>query len=213
MSLVYYDINNEYGDAAVWKMIENQDFFKKKLKSIIPAQHLKSKKRTLEWLSSRYLLYRIEGIDPDSVYKDEFGKPHVKDSTMQISISHSNGYAAIAHSKGSIGIDIQTFVSKIKRIQSKYTTEEEMQLFREINDEIRILHLIWTIKEAVFKLYGRKELPFKEGIIIDKVSFDGTSVYTSGNINKPNDKKNFKAVSRIFKEYCLSRSVYNDVFL
>ena len=208
MSLVYSHINPKYGSTVVWKVDEKADYFLNNLRCEIPEEHSKSEKRSLEWACSRYIIQKWQGSSPNEIFKDEYGKPHLINKQKQISISHSNGYAAVIFNDQPIGIDIQTYVSKIYRIESKFTTYEEIEKFDSLADKNQILHIIWTIKESVFKLYGRKELPFIEGILINSVKREKSVIITEGLIRKNDVEKTFRTISRIEERYCLSVASY-----
>tara|TARA_Y100000385_G_scaffold290945_1_gene366244 strand:- start:1664 stop:2296 length:633 start_codon:yes stop_codon:yes gene_type:complete len=208
MSFIYSDINPEYGSTSVWKVTENASFFQETLNCEVPLEYSKSDKRSLEWLSSRYIIQKCEDVKSDEIDKDEFGKPHFKTKKKNLSISHSNGYAAVALYDFPIGIDIQTFVAKIQRIESKYTQKSEVNHYLSFVDKLKALHIIWTIKESVFKLYGRKELPFKEGILLDKAIFNPKDITTLGRLKKKDDEFSFQSKTILSKDYCLSQAKF-----
>lgn len=210
MSLVYSYINPEYGYTSVWKVSEKPEFFLNSLACEVPDDHTQSEKRIIEWLSSRYLIQKCIDIQPEEIIKDEFGKPHIKNAKSGLSISHSNGYTAVAFHQYPIGVDIQTFVSKIYRIEKKFTVESEIELLSSYHDRINALHIIWTVKEAVFKLYGRKELPLIEGIQIESAEILGEEIFTSGKVNKNGSSRSFKARTRTDKSYFLSQAIYEN---
>jgi phosphopantetheinyl transferase (holo-ACP synthase) len=90
-------------------------------------------------------------------------------------------------SQKNAGLDVQVFNEKLKKIQNKFTTLEELQQIK-APSELAALSLTWSIKEAVFKYYGTG-VPFKTVVIENhdpvtnsvKVSLprqDGTDVHT-----------------------------------
>ena len=170
MPLIYQKIWRQNQKLAVWKLTEDESFFINSMSwPETELSHFESlhKKRRLEWLSSRMLICQLSGIeDSSSIIKDSFGKPSIKDSQINISISHTNGYAAAFIAKKSIGIDIQTIVDKIHRIGHKYLNLEELHNIAPhlMSD---ILHLQWGAKEALYKSYGRKQLNYRDDIKID----------------------------------------------
>ena len=170
MPLIYQKIWSQNQKLAVWKLTEDEAFFINSLSwPEAELRHFKSlhEKRRLEWLSSRMLICQLSGIaDSSSIIKDSFGKPSLKDSQINISISHTNGYVAAFISKKSIGIDIQTIVEKIHRIAHKYLNLKELHA---ISPEhlTEVLHLHWGAKEALYKSYGRKQLSYREDIKIN----------------------------------------------
>ena len=211
MSLVHFNSSQDFGKSIIWKIDEGEEFFKNQLLVSELNTKLKSKKQKLEWLSSRYLFKSLANISPYQIIKDEFGKPHFNAPEQQnhLSISHSNGYAAVALSGENIGIDIQTYVEKIYRIKKKFTSESECAKFNdeELN-EIQVLHLIWTIKESVFKLYGRKELPFIEGIQIEQCIQSKKTIVCHGLLKKDGLEKDFISHSNLYEKFCFSKARY-----
>jgi len=157
-------------DIYVWQIREGIDYFRQKLglswRNIdeIPSP---TDKRKLEWLVVRYLLQLIVGVEADLYEKDEFGKPHLTGTDLEISISHSESFFTLLISKKNCGIDIQKYTPKINRIAHKFMNEEELSQGKQL-DQMNYLHYLWSAKEAVYKAYGRKNLRFKEHIHIEK---------------------------------------------
>lgn len=152
-------------ELAVWHVTEDMSYFEQKLyihedeKEIIEEL---SPRKKLEWYSSRYLLHLMSGRAARGHFiKDMHGKPFLQDSDRSISISHSNNYVAVIASKKTVGIDIQTYVQKIKRIQHKYVRKDE-EPFLLNADDIKTLHIIWGAKESLYKAYGKRGLRYLE---------------------------------------------------
>jgi len=117
----------------------------------------KSIKRQLEYYYAR-LLWQSFGHQEFVKYKPT-GKPIL--NVGFISISHSHHQVAIAYSKTKeIGMDIEQKSTKVQIVKSKYLHPEEN------HESITDLTKIWTIKEAIYKLYDSKNLFFKEHIIV-----------------------------------------------
>ena len=197
MSLIYFDKNHEYGTSVIWKLEKENTFLSDDLEYNVPSGILKGSLRELEWIASRYLAYKVDQIIPNLIEKDEYGKPFVRNSPNQISISHSRNYAFYGSSTSHIGIDIQVVNDKIERLTHKFTSKQELRKFPGTLNLSEKLHYIWTIKEAVFKLYGKKELPFKEGILISDCKITNNELSTIGSIIKQNERYEFKALSKV----------------
>ncbi len=120
-----------------------------------------------EFLSSRLLLKDLclhMGIPFHGVWKDEHGKPHLKNSTWHISISHTYPYVAcMIHPSDPCGIDIETPRQQLQRISRKFLSADE--LLQTGNDLLQLC-IYWCAKEAMYKLYGRKKLHFADQIHI-----------------------------------------------
>jgi len=138
----------------------------------------KSDKRKLEFYYSRVLWHSFN-IDFQIEYKPT-GKPILKKGF--ISISHSHHKIAIAFSKTkNIGVDIEYRSNKVQKIKHKFLHDTEQY------ETIKDLTAIWTIKEAIYKLYDTDKLFFKEHIVVSLMAEKPhVSVEIESKINKPN---------------------------
>ena len=95
------------------------------------------------------LIERAAGPDARLIH-DPHGAPLLAGSDLNISISHSRNFAAVAVSvRGRIGIDIEEpRLEQLRRVIGKFLAPEEMPLWGD-----RLL-AAWTCKEAVFKAAG-----------------------------------------------------------
>lgn len=117
-----------------------------------------------EFLALRCCLKHFLGHNPEVFYKTN-GKPYLKDN-LNISFSHTNGYAAVAFSKNlNVGVDIEHPRKNIERISAKFLRKEELAV---VKDQNKMEHLLfmWGIKECVIKITGNKKLSFKNNIRI-----------------------------------------------
>lgn len=151
------------------------------------------KKRYAEWLGGRLAAkYGLElfrkktkqtPLAPNtvSILADEHGRPYLEtefSTPLSISISHSKGYAAAYVSpKQSCGIDIQQVTSKMLNVAEKFTTETEKSLFRDSENHLLTLTIIWVAKEAVKKsLLHDQPITFK-GTKVVKVETTGAGAW------------------------------------
>ena len=163
------------GEIGLWKIEEPEIWFLEQLNlTKVEEEQIAAIKgrRRLEWLAGRLLLHQMSGRElRGECLKDEHGKPYLIKSKFEISISHSNGIAAIIAAPKPCGIDIQKLVSKIERITHKFMRREEMESLR-FNTRLKHLHVYWGAKEALYKAYGRRQLDFKEHIWIEPFRYD-----------------------------------------
>jgi phosphopantetheinyl transferase len=123
-----------------------------------------------QWLSTRLLAQKMCG-EKAQVYYDDYGKPHCF-GFGGISISHSGDYVLLATDpNNAIGVDIELISQKIIRVKDKFISLEEEELFEYIRNEklFMFYHLVWSFKEAAYKLYGKKGLIFKKHIILKEL--------------------------------------------
>ncbi|HUI32336.1 MAG: 4'-phosphopantetheinyl transferase superfamily protein [Dysgonamonadaceae bacterium] len=124
---------------------------------------IKSKKRTLELLSTRVILQLLTNDNKTIDYTTQ-GEPFLSDQSYQISISHSNNHAVVLlHKSKKVGVDIENYSSRILNIEKRFMSEEEY-----IDPDNRTLHLMlhWCAKETLYKLMDSTEIIFKEHLHI-----------------------------------------------
>ena len=130
---------------------------------------LKLKKNNIlreQFLATRKVL-ALENSDYKISYNNN-GKP-LLNSKYNISISHSHQIAAVAISDNSkIGLDVQLNENKIFNIQDKFLNPTEKLNIGE-NPSLKILTMIWTSKESIYKAVGLKGILFSDNIKIEKV--------------------------------------------
>lgn len=129
-------------------------------------------KKQAEWLASRAALVAIfeaMNLSVRSTWKDDKGKPFLKNSAHHISLANSYPYGvAILHLHHPMGIDIEQPSDKLFRIRHKFLTNFEADV---VGDRATHLCLYWCIKECLYKLYGRKQLSLKDNIHVHSVRF------------------------------------------
>lgn len=193
-------------ELSIWKVTEPISYFQDKFEIHQPEEliirELKNRKK-LEWYSSRYLLHLMSGRhDRGQFIKDIHGKPHLISSDHHISISHSKQYVSVMASKLLIGIDIQSYVSKITRIQHKFVSEYESRFIKKNNIET-VLHIIWGAKESLYKAYGKRGLDFKKHLLITELDTSEQTGFFKGTISIEDYNKEFILNYQLFKEYIL----------
>jgi phosphopantetheinyl transferase len=159
--------------------------------------------RRREFLAARILLHHMSGrARRGELYKDDAGKPHLRDSIFHVSISHTVNYsAAIAH-PNPCGIDVQRIVPGIRRLANKFVGPGEgLQLTSE--HELLQLHLIWSAKEAMYKAFGRRQLDFKEHLFVDFGPFNTATKTGTAYLKKGGVEMLFDLRFRVFEGFVL----------
>jgi phosphopantetheinyl transferase len=202
MPLVYQQNINEGSRLQVWHIVEEESFFSKVVTARYPISN--SEKR-LQHLAGCYLL---NNILPDLLLNEVKGaanqKPFIASGKYQFSVSHSGNYvAAIADSVFPAGVDIERRSGKPFAIRTKYLSPEELQL------QVKLLLTLedfctisWTIKECVFKWYGRGKVDFKAHIQIKSISVEAERFEAEVFFAK--EEITLLVSGFIFESYCLS---------
>lgn len=188
---------------GIWKIEEPESFFSERL-ALVEVEKaelapLKGRRR-LEWLASRYLIHNLLSDEPEwdriPLQKDEFGKPHLYGSPLELSFSHTHEWAAVIISEVPVGIDIQVFVKKIGRLERKFMRPVESASLVE-GTNLKHLHYYWCAKESLYKAYGRRELDWLENILVEPFDFQKITQST-GQICKGDLCQNYEL---IFEEH------------
>ncbi len=141
-----------------------QRHFSQSLKLLSPWEKIKyqsfgSEKRRQQWLAVRFLAYKKFGITQKIQYSST-GQPLL--DCCKISISHTDQLVAVAISTGALGIDIERINRNFRRISVKFVSPNDPQNLSDLH-----LALLWTAKEAVYKLWAERELSFKQNIVLN----------------------------------------------
>jgi phosphopantetheinyl transferase len=181
------------GLLGIWQVREEEDFFRKELKLTTREEAQLAElrgRRALEWLASRYLLHVLsERETRGEVLKDACGKPHLEGSAWHISLSHSHDLVAVIAAPAVCGIDIQYRVARIERIAQKFLRAEELD---SLSSTYRVehLHAYWGAKESLYKIYGRRELDFRQHILVAPFEYMPEGGMSAGVVQKDTTKLN-----------------------
>lgn len=137
----------------------------------------------VEWLACRVALQMLVGRERYAgLWKDEFGKPHLIGLPGHISLSHTGGWAAVVwHDSAPVGIDIEPQREQLRRVVPRVLSAAEIA---HANGKTERLAVYWCAKEALYKLYGKRKLTFREHLSIDPFT-DGSEMLT-GHVRLPN---------------------------
>jgi 4'-phosphopantetheinyl transferase len=173
----------------IWKITESEQelYNQVKLKDMCTYRigKMKSEQHRRAFLSVRMLMQHIGYTDFDMYYGED-GKPHLYDG-KNISITHSYQFAAIIVSSRNVGIDMEIRREKVIRIADKFIDNEFAFLEpAHLTEYVRSLIVIWGVKEALFKMFSREGLSFKQHIEVhpfDTEAGEGTAAVNFNDIN------------------------------
>lgn len=152
---------------GVWKIEEQMDFFAGPITFQSSSSHAS---RQIQQLATRYLLNLLHQDFPFSdIEIDEGGKPFIQDSQLNFNLSHTLSLAVVilSHTQ-SVGIDAEKINSRVLKIQQKFINEVEAAnlVGKTEAEQISMLTKYWTIKEAVYKWWGKGSVDFANEICI-----------------------------------------------
>ncbi len=208
---LYFKKKYPYAAVGIWEIKESfEDYYSKvnlseREKNIF--SYLRTEERKQQWLSYRMILpYLIKPKELSTIEYDQYGKPFLNNGVKHISVSHSGKFSAlIASNKYSVGIDIEQIKPKIINIADKFITENEKNNLSK-QHEIESLSLIWSCKEAIYKVHGKRNIAFKKHIKISPFTFEGEgTVY--GTLEFQDFKKQFCIQYQLIENYILAFTI------
>ncbi len=166
----------DYTSWCLWIIDESEEGLKSQLDVQANEPHseyheINHPVKRLEWLASRLAIQHLMGTAGNSyhgIFKDSCGKPHLVDSRGHISLAHCYPYAVAAlNTQSPVGIDIERPRPKLVRIAPRFLSQDELKAAG--TDPVTLCKY-WSGKEALYKVYGRKNLIFKQDISLKRMS-------------------------------------------
>lgn len=210
---LFYKKAMKNASIGVWEINEPVEELYKKVKLSGKEQafykELRTVSRKRHWLSYRLILpYLVKPEELSAIEYDEYGKPHLDNGVRHISVSHSGKFSALIVSQNrSVGIDIEEVDPKIFNIAHKFLNNKEVTAIVDKN-ALQKLYVIWAAKESLYKLYGKKDILFKDNISISPFSFNGYGEI-NGEILSQEFNKSYNLHYQTLEEYILVYSVDN----
>lgn len=159
------DTNRSWG---LWLIQEGEDALQQQLGNQfqVPDSFTNLNKR-LEWLAGRLLIQELlvtMNVTFEGIVKDQYGKPFLRNYPHHISLSHSYPYvAAIVDAEKVVGIDLEQPKEKLLRIAPRVLAAGELT---DAGENLTKHCVYWCAKEALIKIYGKKDLTLAENLLI-----------------------------------------------
>jgi len=161
---IFYQKNiNEGTKLAVWEIDEPELYFNVR----VPLQReITHPLKKLQHLAGRYLLPLLFPDFPNhEIEIADTRKPFLPNEQYHFSISHCNKYAAAIVSRSQrVGIDVELITPRLFKIKEKFLHREELRFVnsRPAADQLILLSILWSTKEAIYKWYGAGEVDFSD---------------------------------------------------
>jgi phosphopantetheinyl transferase len=161
--LFYQQNINQYTKLGIWKIEEPEEFFLQK----VPLQReITHPHKRLQHLAGRYLLpFLFPDFPHEEIEIANTRKPFLPNEQYHFSISHCSDYAAAIVSKTNrVGVDAEIITLRVEKIKHKFLHQNELRFVNSqpTNQQVKLLTLLWSAKEAMFKWYGLGEVDFSE---------------------------------------------------
>jgi len=174
-------IETENGLIGIWEITESAgsliSAFRFTENEEIEFKKFSGEKRQKEYLATRLLLQNILGKKTEVIYH-ETRRPLLKDSTLNISISHSADYVVVFISNDLCGIDVENVHRNIDRVTKRFLHPEELAWIENSNQcqQLKMIH--WGAKEAIFKCSCQNGIQFDKQIFINPFEIGKTDFFS-----------------------------------
>lgn len=179
----------KYGAVIVYLLYYDDFDIDDHLHNLLPheqqkLQSFKHIKRRREYVATRVL--RTLHFGNEKILYNEIGAPYI-DGEGFISISHANNAVGMAYCKEfPVGLDLEPIHEKVMRVKHKFLSEEENKTLDSSSVEEMIK--VWSGKEALYKMAGRKSIIFSEHLHLEKLDAQNWK----GTLNFPEQKREVK---------------------
>lgn len=176
----------KYGPVEVHLLYFERFEMEQHLHNLLPEEQQRIEQfgnelRKREYVATRVLRTMIFGNE--TILYSPIGAPYIKEEGF-ISISHAHQVVGLAFSKGfQVGLDLEPIRDKVLRVSSKFLSDQEKI---ELNTQnVTEMIKVWSGKEALYKLAGRKGIIFAKELLLKKKN----DLLWNGEINFPDVKK------------------------
>lgn len=162
-------------ETALWRLRESSE----ELSVLCPLSSseletcvsFRNEQRRREWLASRVLLRELMGAGRHILYRSS-GRPHLEGDGRCVSISHTRGFVALRLSTLPVAIDVEYRSGRARRLFERFAAPGEAGLL-EGRDEETTAMIIWSAKEALFKLFDLPGVDFQRHLLVERLEGDG----------------------------------------
>ena len=208
--MLYFDKTQDGCRIAIWHVTESVD----ELLTLLPDEDLVrdeayarflSEGRILEWTAVRVLLYDMLDRQVPILYHDN-GAPYLPEyEHLDISISHTRGYVAVALAEqGEVGIDVEQMGAKAERVRHKFIRDDE-----EADTQVKLL-LHWSAKETAFKILNRNNVDFLKHLRVMPFELTADEGRFLLQETKTDDEQLLNIDYKVFPDFVLTYSHITD---
>ncbi len=161
-------IKSDNSFTGIWHLTESTNMLSQMLrfygKYNLPG-HFTHQRRIAEWYAVRLILHEILPEKHFDIFYNEYGKPFLAAPEGFISISHTHGFVGVLfHRYNNCGFDMELLDRSVVSISHKFVRSDETSFLLD-NPQQKTL-MLWSAKEVIYKIYGKKSLDFKDNLRI-----------------------------------------------
>ena len=158
------DIKVGQNRLGLWRIDGSETSFETQYPEAAALLSVKHPRTQLQRFASRLLLAEMLGEMP-KVEKTEHGKPVLPELDFEVSISHTDGYAAVLIGPNKLGVDVQHFKPNVLKVRDRFLDKNELEMAQDIETTT----LFWAAKEAIYKFNAQPSLDFKDPITVHSI--------------------------------------------
>lgn len=207
MPLVYNKTTEHGASIGVWHITESTDVLRQMVElNDEDAQRVASfvrDKRRSEWLAVRVLAKHLLGTSPQIGYFPN-GAPYLADSPLKISITHTQGFAAVAlHPTHVVGIDMEYPSQRILKISDRFMNDHEAAN-TPANNAVAYQTVCWCAKEALYKWWGQADVVFKDELLLQPFTISQPEFTIEAETTRNGTSQHVKLTGIITTDYILT---------
>jgi 4'-phosphopantetheinyl transferase len=155
----------------VWNLSETEgamEMFIEEEEKLSIQRQFRLEERRKQKMAMACLSKLALGSQYAEIQYNKLGKPLLPDKTGHVSFSHCAEYVGLLyHPCRPIGLDLEKLDGRAARIYSRFTNRMELG-WADLSSDSWHSTLIWSVKEAIFKLIGGGGILFREMITVEK---------------------------------------------
>jgi 4'-phosphopantetheinyl transferase len=179
LALLFLEPFAQTGHLALWRLDESREELARQFRGtpeeLAEYEALHHPQKQLEFLASRALARAAcerLGYPYAGLRKDAFGKPHLREGPLHLSLTHCTTHAAVVlHPTQPVGIDLEPLREQLRRVVPRVLTAPELD---HAAGDLHRLGVYWCAKEALYKLHGRGGITLRHHLFIEPFA-DGAS--------------------------------------
>ena len=161
-------IKSDNSFTGIWHLTESTNMLSQMLrfygKYNLPG-HYTHQRRIAEWYAVRLILHEILPEKHFDIFYNEYGKPFLASPEGFISISHTHGFVGVLfHRYNNCGFDMELLDRSVVSISHKFVRSDETSFLLDNPQQKKLM--LWSAKEVIYKIYGKKSLDFKDNLRI-----------------------------------------------
>lgn len=197
------------GQIGIWEIQETVNELLKQIilsnNERIAFEKITAEKRKKEFLITRILLQFLLSAKHEIEYQKE-GKPNLKNSALNISISHSSQFVVLFLSRKNCGIDVENTSRNIEKVAQRFLHPTEKEQIKKSDTPGLTTFIYWSAKEAIFKCTPHKNIEFGQQIFINYFETQEKGTFTAKLVSEnqiSNYRLNYFLIRNNVLVYCV----------